>query len=118
MSMKQELQQQKNRLNKSQLKLDAAKSRGDDAMVTKFTNDIEDINKKISQLTHKQNFALNKERKALLDMPFSREITKQEQADMGKLKKSVKGLVVVHPLTKLGKELRLEVVTGFAPKEF
>lgn len=51
-------------------------------------------------------------------MPFSREITKAEQADMGKLKKSVKGLVVVHPMTKLGKELRLEVMTGFAPKEF
>ncbi|MDD1780782.1 YibL family ribosome-associated protein [Enterovibrio sp. ZSDZ35] len=118
MSMKQELQQQKNRLNKSQIKLDAAKSRGDDAMVTKFTNDIEDINKKISQLTHKQSFELNKERKTLLDMPFSREITKQEQADMGKLKKSVKGLVVVHPLTKIGKELKLDVVTGFAPKAF
>ncbi|MFD2178535.1 YibL family ribosome-associated protein [Veronia pacifica] len=118
MSMKQELQQLKNRLNKSQVKLDAAKSRGDDLMVTKFTDDIDDLSKKISQLTHKQNFTLNKERKALLDMPFSREITKQEQSDMGKLKKSVRGLVVVHPLTKLGKELKLEVVTGFAPKQF
>ena len=58
------------------------------------------------------------ERKALLDMPFSREITKEEQADMGKLKKSVKGLVVVHPMTKLGKELRLDAMTGFAPKKF
>ncbi|PKF50320.1 YibL family ribosome-associated protein [Enterovibrio nigricans] len=118
MSMKQELQQQKNRLNKSQIKLDAAKSRGDDAMVTKFTNDIDDLNKKIKQISHKQNFEMNKERKSLLDMPFSREITKQEQADMGKLKKSVKGLVVVHPLTKIGKELQLDVVTGFAPKAF
>ena len=79
---------------------------------------IDELNKKINQLRHKQSFTLNKERKALLDMPFSREITKQEQADMGKLKKSVRGLVVVHPLTKLGKELNLDVVTGFAPKAF
>ena len=51
-------------------------------------------------------------------MPFSREITKAEQADIGKLKKRVRGLVIVHPLTKVGKELRLDVMTGFAPKEF
>lgn len=118
MSIKQELQQLKSRLDKSQRKLEGAKTRGDSELITKFTNDIEDLNKKISQLSHKQNFELNKERKALLDMPFSREITKQEQADMGKLKKSVRGLVVVHPLTKLGKELKLDVVTGFAPKAF
>lgn len=37
---------------------------------------------------------------------------------MGKLKKSVRGLVVVHPLTKLGKALKLDVVTGFAPTAF
>ncbi|NMT18385.1 YibL family ribosome-associated protein, partial [Vibrio parahaemolyticus] len=67
---------------------------------------------------HKQNYELNKERKSLLDMPFSREITKAEQADIGKLKKRVRGLVIVHPLTKVGKELRLDVMTGFAPKEF
>lgn len=118
MSIKQELQQQKSRLDKCQHKLSAAKSRGDQEMITKFTDEIDKLNKKINQLNHKQSFDLNKERKALLDMPFSREITKQEQADMGKLKKSVKGLVVVHPLTKIGKELRLEVVTGFAPKKF
>ncbi len=35
---------------------------------------------------------------------------------MGKLKKSVKGLVIVHPMTKIGKELRIEVMTGYAPK--
>ena len=60
----------------------------------------------------------HKERKDLLDMPFQREITKEEQADLGKLKKRVKGLIIIHPLTKIGKELRLEAVTGFAVKEF
>ncbi len=50
-------------------------------------------------------------------MPFSREITKAEQADMGKLKKSVKGLVVVRNDEDWGKELRSEVMTGYAPKK-
>ncbi|MCL9782075.1 YibL family ribosome-associated protein [Vibrio sp. S4M6] len=118
MNVKNEIQQLSNRLDKCKNKLSAAKSRGDQPMITKFTDEVDQVSKKIAQLKHKQNYTLNKERKALLDMPFSREITKQEQADMGKLKKSVKGLVVVHPMTKLGKELRLEVMTGFAPNKF
>ncbi|WED23887.1 YibL family ribosome-associated protein [Vibrio sp. JC009] len=118
MSIKKEIQQLNNRLDSCNRKLDAAKSRGDHAMVSKFTDEVEKLTKKVSQLKHKQQYDMNKERKKLLDMPFSREITKEEQADMGKLKKSVKGLVVVHPMTKLGKELRLETMTGFAPKKF
>ncbi|WP_260260459.1 YibL family ribosome-associated protein [Vibrio intestinalis] len=118
MSIKKEIQQLNNRLDTCRRKLDAAKSRGDQEMITKFTDEIDKITKKVSQLNHKQSYELNKERKSLLDMPFSREITKAEQADMGKLKKSVKGLVVVHPMTKIGKELRLDVMTGFAPKKF
>lgn len=118
MSIKNEIQQLSNRLDTCNRKLEAAKSRGDHEMISKFTDDAEKLSKKLSQLKHKQKYDMNKERKMLLDMPFSREITKAEQADMGKLKKSVKGLVVVHPMTKLGKELRLEVMTGFAPKKF
>ncbi|CAH0540519.1 YibL family ribosome-associated protein [Vibrio marisflavi] len=118
MSVKNEIQQLSNRLDKCKNKLEAAKSRGDQPMISKFTDEVDQLSKKVSQLKHKQSYTLNKERKALLDMPFSREITKEEQADMGKLKKSVKGLVVVHPMTKLGKELRLDVMTGFAPKKF
>jgi ribosome-associated protein len=45
-------------------------------------------------------------------------LTKAEQADMGKLNKSVKGLVVVHPLTALGREMGIKDVTGFAPAKF
>ncbi|MGY3572347.1 YibL family ribosome-associated protein [Vibrio sp. SCSIO 43135] len=118
MSAKKEIQQLNNRLDTCRHKLNAAKSRGDQSMITHFTDEIEKLTKKVSQLKHKQSYDLNKERKALLDMPFSREITKAEQADMGKLKKSVKGLVVVHPMTKIGKELRLKVMTGYAPKKF
>ncbi|HCU16078.1 MAG TPA: hypothetical protein DF729_12835 [Hafnia paralvei] len=54
----------------------------------------------------------------LLKMPFSREITKKEQADMGSLKKAVRGIEVVHPMTALGREMGLKVVTGYAKKEF
>jgi len=53
-----------------------------------------------------------------LEKLFSREITKKEQADMGTLKKTVRGIVVVHPMTALGREMGLKVVTGYAKKEF
>ncbi|NGZ68329.1 YibL family ribosome-associated protein [Vibrio aestuarianus subsp. cardii] len=118
MSMKNEIQQLNNRLDTCRHKLEAAKARGDQAMISKFTDEVEQLTKKMAQVKHKDNYTMNKERKSLLDMPFSREITKAEQADLGKLKKSVKGLVVVHPLTKMGKELRIAVMTGFAPKPF
>ncbi|MBA5761240.1 YibL family ribosome-associated protein [Vibrio sp. 404] len=118
MSLKQELQQLHNRLDSAQRKLDAAKARGDQSMITKFTDDVDTLSKKVNSLRGKQEYNVNQERKSLLDMPFSREITKAEQADLGKLKKSVKGLVIVHPMTKMGKQLRLDAMTGFAPKKF
>ena len=37
---------------------------------------------------------------------------------MGALKKSVRGPVVVHPMTALGKEMGLKEMTGYAPKPF
>ncbi|EIC85612.1 YibL family ribosome-associated protein [Serratia sp. M24T3] len=49
---------------------------------------------------------------------FSREITKKEQADMGSFKKAVRGVIVVHPMTALGREMGLKAVTGFAKKAF
>ncbi len=54
----------------------------------------------------------------LQKMAFSRPITKKEQADMGTLKKSARGLVVVHPMTALGREMGVKEVTGFAHKPF
>jgi ribosome-associated protein len=47
-------------------------------------------------------------------MSFRRAIHKKEKADMGKLKNSVRGLVVVHQMTELGRELGLKDMTGFA----
>ncbi|MFN4754999.1 YibL family ribosome-associated protein [Klebsiella pneumoniae] len=62
--------------------------------------------------------SLSKEAQKLMSLPFRRAITKKEQADMGKLKKSVRGLVVVHPMTALGREMGLKEMTGFARSEF
>lgn len=118
MSNNKEIQQLNSRLDKYKHKLAAAISRNDRPVINQFEREIESLTKKLNQLKHKQQYDLNKERRSLSDMPFQRALTKEEQADLGKLKKRVKGLVVVHPLTKLGKELRIEVVTGFAPKEF
>ncbi|EER5354261.1 YibL family ribosome-associated protein [Escherichia coli] len=61
---------------------------------------------------------LSKEAQKLMKMPFQRAITKKEQADMGKLKKSVRGLVVVHPMTALGREMGLQEMTGFSKTAF
>ncbi|WP_341665721.1 YibL family ribosome-associated protein [Vibrio sp.] len=118
MSTKQELQNLNNRLDKYNRKLDSAKARGDQEMITKYTDEIDKLAKKVHAIKSKQSYDLNKERKKLKAMAFSREITKAEQADIGKLKKSVKGLVLVHPMTKLGKFLELSVMTGYASKPF
>ncbi len=53
-----------------------------------------------------------------MNLPFSREITKKEQADMSTLKKSGRGLVVVHPMTALGREMSLKVIIDFTKKPF
>ena len=61
---------------------------------------------------------LSAEAQKLQKMGFSREITKKEQANLGALKKSVRGLVVVHPMTALGREMGLTAMTGFAKSAF
>lgn len=72
----------------------------------------------ITRLREQHSQKLSKEAQKLLKMPFRRAISKKEQADLGKLKKSVRGLVVVHPMTALGREMGLDVMTGFAKNEF
>ncbi|SFN65640.1 ribosome-associated protein [Izhakiella capsodis] len=61
---------------------------------------------------------LSKEAQKLKKMTFSRAITRKEQANMGGLKKSVRGLVIVHPMTALGREMELTEMTGFANSTF
>lgn len=61
---------------------------------------------------------LSAEAQKLAQLPFSRAITKKEQADMGTLKKAARGIIVVHPMTALGREMGLKEVTGYAKKAF
>lgn len=61
---------------------------------------------------------LSTQAKQLSLLPFSRPITKKEQANMGTLKKTARGLIVVHPMTALGREMGLKEMTGYAKKTF
>jgi len=72
----------------------------------------------IARLRDQYSQKLSKEAQKLTKMRYSRPITKKEQADLGKLKKSVRGIVVVHPMTALGREMGLDAMTGFANTEF
>jgi len=65
----------------------------------------ETLEAEITRLREVHGQKLSKEAQKLMDLPYRRAITKKEQADMGKLKKSVRGLVVVHPMTALGREM-------------
>ena len=76
------------------------------------------IEAEIIRLREVQGQKLSKEAQKLMSMPHRRAITKKEQADMGKLKKSVRGLVVVHPMTALGREMGLKEMTGFSKTAF
>ncbi len=72
----------------------------------------------IARLRDQYSQKLSKEAQKLTQMRYSRPITKKEQADLGKLKKSVRGIVVVHPMTALGREMGLDAMTGFSNTEF
>ena len=114
MNLKQELQKLNARLDKSRNKLASAEQRSDHEVITQVKHDIDKISKKIVQLKGQQTKQVSSKSKGIAALPFNRPLTKKEQADMGSLKKSVKGLVVVHPMTALGREMGVVVVTGFA----
>ncbi|WP_299003070.1 YibL family ribosome-associated protein [uncultured Shewanella sp.] len=118
MNLKQELQDLNNKLDKSRRKLAAAEQRGDRGVVLQFKQEMNALTKRINSIKNQQKRELDKTGKSVKEMRFHRVLTKSEQADMGKLKKSVKGLVVVHPMTALGREMGLKEVTGFAPAAF
>lgn len=118
MNLKQELHQLSDKLDKFRRKLAAAEKREDQAIVKQFKREIEAVNKRIAAIKSQQSRQMSKQGASVKDLAFHRVITKAEQADMGKLKKSVKGLVVVHPMTALGREMGITQVTGFAPKAF
>ncbi len=118
MNLKQELQQLNDRLDKYRRKLAAAEKRGDHGVILQFKQEINAVTKQIASVKNQQTRQLNKKGTDVKSLPFSRELTKAEQADMGKLKKLVRGLVVVHPMTALGRQMGVIKVTGYAPKPF
>ncbi|NBM55497.1 YibL family ribosome-associated protein [Proteus sp. G2669] len=83
-----------------------------------FEKEKVELEAEIAHLKAVRNNKLSKEAQKLEDMPFKRLITKKEQADIGKLKKAVRGLVIVHPMTALGREMELEGMTGFSKTDF
>ncbi|PCJ90543.1 MAG: hypothetical protein COA46_10265 [Porticoccaceae bacterium] len=118
MNIKQELQHLNSKLDNSSRKLAAAKKRGDKAIVLQFEAEIESLTKTRASAKNKNDREVSDQGNSIKALAFNRELTKEEQTDMGKLKKSVRGLIVVHPLTALGRELTIEKVTGFSPKKF
>ncbi|WP_133407480.1 YibL family ribosome-associated protein [Parashewanella tropica] len=118
MNLKEELQTLTNKLDKSRRKLSAAQERGDEKIVLQFKQEIAALTKRITAVKSQQQRQLNNKGSKIQNLAFHRSLTKAEQADLGKLKKSVRGLVVVHPMTALGREMGINSVTGFAPKEF
>lgn len=118
MHLNQQLQQLNNQLDKQRHKLTAAQQRGDAVTSAKFSRDIEVTEKAIAAAKSQKSHQLSSKGAAVKKLGFSRILTKAEQADLGKLKKSVRGLMVVHPLTALGRELNITEVTGFAPATF
>lgn len=83
-----------------------------------FEKEKVELETEIARLKAVRNNKLSKEAQKLEDMPFKRLITKKEQADIGKLKKTVRGLIIVHPMTALGREMELNGMTGFSKTDF
>ncbi|BCD96565.1 YibL family ribosome-associated protein [Marinagarivorans cellulosilyticus] len=118
MNVQQALQDLNNRLDKCRRKLAAAELREDEVIARQFKREIQQIEKELASTKELKQRQVVSKAASIKAFPFNRALTKAEQADMGKLKKAAKGLVVVHPMTALGREMGVAVVTGFAPKAF
>ena len=118
MNIKKSLQKLNNHLDVCKNKLVSAQQRNDYEKITYFQRELNKTNAKITSLKQQQTNENSSKGSSIKSLAFNRPLTKAEQADMGKLKKSVRGLVVVHPLTGIGREIGVDVVTGFAPKKF
>ncbi len=91
---------------------------GDAEKLGELLKEKDKLTQELERLRGVREEKLSKEAQKLKQMPFNRAITKKEQANMGALKKSVRGIVVVHPMTALGREMGLKEMTGFAKTAF
>lgn len=83
-----------------------------------FIQQQQTVEAELSHLRALRESKLSKEALDLKKRPFSRVITKKEQANLGAVKKSVKDIVIVHPMTALGREMELKEMMGFANQSF
>jgi ribosome-associated protein len=118
MNVQQALQDISNRLDKARRKLAAAELREDEPIIRQFQREIRQLEKEFASVNDLKKRQVGSKADEIRAMEFCRELTKEEQADLGKLKKRVKGLVVVHPLTGLGREMGITAVMGFSEKIF
>jgi len=117
-NIKQELQNINNKLDKLRRRLAKAQLAHDQPNIVNIKWELAKLEKQKVEIGGQQARQNSSKGDEIKGMPFNRALTKKEQADMGKFKKTVRGLVVVHPMTALGKEIGVTEVTGFAPKEF
>ncbi|AKJ43610.1 YibL family ribosome-associated protein [Pragia fontium] len=93
-------------------------TKGLDTDLTEMDAEKATLQAEIERLRAEKSKVLSAKAQKIQKLAFSRPITKAEQADMGALKKKVKGLEVVHPMTALGREMGIKEVTGFARSQF
>ncbi|KFD21673.1 hypothetical protein GTPT_0772 [Tatumella ptyseos ATCC 33301] len=91
---------------------------GDMEKLGELQKEKQKLEEEIARLRNVRVKKLSSEAQKLQKLTFSRAITKKEQANLGALKKSVRGIVIVHPMTALGREMGLTEVTGFAKSAF
>ncbi len=118
MNLKQELQKLNIKLDKTRRKFVAAEKRFDQDVIGQSRLEIAALTKQIEAMRGAQENEVSDKGAKIKALKFSRALTKAEQADMGKLKKTVRGIIVVHPLTALGREVGVTEVTGFSRKPF
>jgi ribosome-associated protein len=118
MSEKKEIKRLSDKLDALKHKDSTVIQQGNVELIAKHEKEKEKLAVEIERLKQVYLSKLSLEAQQVVAMPFKREITKKEQADMGTLKKSVRGLIVVHPMTALGREMKIKVVTGYAKKAF
>ena len=106
------------RLDLIRHKMDNIQLTNDDEKYAELEKEKAALEIEIVRLKEVRHNKLSKEAQKLVDMPFKRAITKKEQADIGKLKKAVRGLIIVHPMTALGREMGLDEMTGFSKTNF
>lgn len=118
-------EQEKTEIKRLSDRLDALNHReplllevGDTAKLGELLREKDKLSDEVERLKGVRKQKLSEEAEKLQRFPFSRAITRKEQTDMGSLKRKVRGIIVVHPMTALGREMGVKEVTGFAKHVF